>query len=241
MTATLIGRTIVVTRAARQAGPFAQELRSLGATVVEVPLIEIVDPADGGAALRNAVARISSYDWVVLTSPNAAARLIAAANSLPRVAVVGPGTAAVLTDAGFSVDLVADRHVGEGLVAAFPEGPGRVLLPRAAVSRKVIPRGLAAKGWMVDEVEAYRTIAVAADPSVRPLVRSAHAAVFTSSSTAKSFLASFGPDEMPETVVSIGPETTATLEAAGIHVSATAEPHTLAALTAVVVTLLGSG
>ncbi len=237
--APLTGRTIVVTRAASQAGPFARELRALGATVLGVPLIEIVDPADGGAALRDAVARISAYDWVVLTSPNAAARLVAVASALPRVAVVGPGTSAVVTDAGFSVDLVADRNVGEGLVDAFPNGTGRVLLPRAAVARHVVPRGLAAKGWTVDEVEAYRTVGVAADPELTPLVRAADAAVFTSSSTAQSFLASLGPNAMPDTVVSIGPETTVTLESAGVRVTATAHPHTLTALLTTLVTLLG--
>ena len=232
------GRTIVVTRAATQAGSFVVELRALGATVLQVPLIGIVDPADGGAALRLAVERISSYDWVVLTSPNAAARLVAGAGSLPRIAVIGPGTAAVVTDAGFSVDLVADRNVGEGLVDVFPNGRGRVLLPRAAVARDVVSRGLAAKGWTVDEVEAYRTVSVAADPALAPLVRAADAAVFTSSSTVQSFLASFGPDAMPSTIVSIGPETTATLKAAGVDVTATADPHTLAGLLAVLVTVL---
>lgn len=235
----LTGRTIVVTRAATQAGPFVEELRTLGAIVLEVPLIDIVDPADGGAALRSAVERISSYDWVVLTSPNAAARLVSGAVSLPRIAVVGPGTAAVVTDAGFSVDLVADRNVGEGLVDVFPNGPGRVLLPRAAVARDVVPRGLAAKGWTVDEVEAYRTVSVAVDPALAPLVQAADAAVFTSSSTAQSFLASLGLHAMPSTIVSIGPETTATLETAGVKVTATAHPHTLTALTALLIALFG--
>jgi uroporphyrinogen III methyltransferase / synthase len=222
-------RTIVVTRAAAQAGPFVRELQALGASVLEVPLIEIVDPADGGAALRAAVDSLSTYDWVVLTSPNAAARFVAAHNGEvgPKIGVVGPGTAAVLTDAGCSVTLIADRSVGEGLVEAFPLGPGRVLLPRAAVAREVVPKGLAAKGWAVDEVEAYRTQPVAADPAMGTTIAAADAIVFTSSSTATSFLSSYALATLPALVLSIGPETTATLEAAGATVSATANPHTL--------------
>ena len=51
----LFGRTVVVTRARAQASAFAHELRSLGASVIEAPTIEVVDPSDGGAALRAAV------------------------------------------------------------------------------------------------------------------------------------------------------------------------------------------
>jgi uroporphyrinogen-III synthase len=225
----LAGRTIVVTRAAAQAGPFVLELQALGASVLEVPLIEIVDPADGGAALRAAIDALVTYDWVVLTSPNAAARFVSALDGVvpAKIAVIGPGTAAVLADAGLSVALIADRSVGEGLVEVFPVGPGRVLLPRAAVARDVVPRGLAVKGWTVDEVEAYRTRPVAADPDLQPFIAAADAVVFTSSSTATSFLSSYPLAALPAMVLSIGPETTATLVAAGATVSTTANPHTL--------------
>ncbi len=228
----LDGRTIVVTRAAAQAGPFVAELQALGASVLEVPLIEIVDPADGGASLRAAVASIGRYDWVVLTSPNAAARFAAALNRgpTPALAVVGPGTAAVLTEAGLTVALIPDRSVGEGLVDAFPAGRGRVLLPRAAVARDVVPLGLSAKGWTVDEVEAYDTHPVPADPTLTPQIAAADAIVFTSSSTAASFLASFPLNALPPMVISIGPETTATLQSADAPVTATANPHTLPGL-----------
>jgi uroporphyrinogen-III synthase len=235
----LEGRTIVVTRAATQAGPFVDELVALGATVLQVPLIAIVDPTDGGAALRAAV--VSHYDWVVLTSPNAAATYVAALGDgvAPAIAVVGPGTASVVTYAGLSVALIADRNVGEGLVDAFPAGRGRILFPRAAVARDVVPRGLRSKGWAVDEVEAYRTIPVAADPALLPAIQAADAIVFTSSSTATSFLQSFPLSALPHFVASIGPETTATLEGAGATVSATANPHTLHGLVTLLQANLG--
>ena len=64
-------------------------------------------------------------------------------------------------------DLVPERFVAEALLDAFPAaGPdgGTVLLARAAVARDVLPEGLAARGWAVDVVEAYRTEPVAARP-----------------------------------------------------------------------------
>lgn len=239
----LLGRTVVVTRAADQAGPFVTLLESIGATVIEVPVIRIVPPTDGGAALRSAVTNVGVFGWVVLTSPNAAERFFGALagsgciGSMDdvRVACVGPGTAAVVREHGGHVDLVAARSVGEGLVEAFPVGSGRILLPRAAQARNVVPDGLRSKGWDVDEVEAYRTEPVDPDPALIPEVHAADVVAFTSSSTVRAFAASLGIGSCPPIVVSIGPETTATLREFGVQPSRTADPHTLGGLVQAIV------
>lgn len=241
----LAGFSVVVTRAAEQAGPFVASLTDLGATVVEVPVIRIADPEDQGAALRERVDHLSSYEWVVLTSPNAAHRFLRAVDDrsgdtgLVRIACVGPGTAAVVRERKRAVALVADRAVGEGLVESFPPGSGRVLLPRAAVARAVVPNGLRAKGWIVDEVEAYRTEFVAAPPGLKSVVSNSDAIAFTSSSTVRAFLATLGVDSLPALVLSIGPETTATLREHGVRPYLTADPHTLDGLLAAIVDALG--
>ncbi len=237
----LAGRSVVVTRAAEQAGPFVTSLRDLGAAVVEVPVIRIVPPDDGGAALLSRVGDLASYDWVVLTSPNAAERFLRAVDESVigspdvKIACVGPGTATVVREAGRHVALVADRAVGEGLVESFPFGSGRVLVPRAAVARSVVPDGLRARGWTVNEVVAYRTEPVPLDPAVRVAVRDADAIAFTSSSTVRAFVTSLGPDALPPIVVSIGPETTATLIEHGVRPFRTADPHTLDGLLAALI------
>lgn len=69
----LFGCSVVVTRARAQ----ASELTELGAEVVHVPVSQVADPEDGGAALRAAVAGIAGYDWLVLTSPNGVHRTFA--------------------------------------------------------------------------------------------------------------------------------------------------------------------
>ena len=60
-------------------------------------------------------------------------------------------------------DLVPDRFVAEALLDEFPPAPddheGRVLLARAAVARDVLPDGLRERGWVVDVVVAYKTVA----------------------------------------------------------------------------------
>src|SRR5205823_8409792 len=127
---------------------------------IELPAIAIAEPADGGATLRDAARRVREYDWVAFTSANAVSRfmdLLRDARDLggARVAAIGPGTADALAGRGVVADLVPDRFVAEALLDAFPTGNGRVLLPRAAVARDVLPEGLREKGWRVDVVEAY--------------------------------------------------------------------------------------
>ncbi|HEY9556935.1 MAG TPA: uroporphyrinogen-III C-methyltransferase, partial [Acidimicrobiales bacterium] len=74
----LLGRRVLVTRTRTQASELVAELRAAGAHPIEVPVIEVVDPLDGGASLRAATKDLATYDWVVLTSPNGAERLLAA-------------------------------------------------------------------------------------------------------------------------------------------------------------------
>lgn len=229
----LFGRTVVVTRARAQASTFVAGLRQLGATTVEIPAIRIEDPGDGGAALGAAVAQLSSFDWVVVTSPNGARRLLdvcrdARAFGAARVAAIGPGTADVLAEGNVVADLVPERFVAEGLLEVFPEGDGRVLLARAAEARDVLPEGLRAKGWDVEVVEAYRT--VQGRPTVEDLqaVAAADIVTFTSSSTVRNFLAVC--DVVPPVVACIGPITAATAREHGLHVDVEAEVHTIEGL-----------
>lgn len=250
----LIGRSVVVTRTRDQSPELARHLREAGADVVIAPTIRIGEPADGGAALRAAVADVSSYDWVVLTSPNGAARFC---NELRdgrdlagvKVAVIGPGTAASMRSARITADLIPPHFVAESLLEVFPDPPdggGRVLLARAAVARDVLPDGLRAKGWDVDVVEAYRTESVDYDDETRARVRSADAVTFTSSSTAEHFVAAMGGPEAaaagaPPVVSCIGPVTAATARELGLTVTAEAEVHSIAGLVTSVIDALSDG
>jgi len=221
--------TVVVTRAAEQSGDLVDRLETAGYEVLEVPVIAIADAADGGVALEAALTRLEQVDWLVVTSPNGAARVRDAVSACrperrPRLAVVGPGTAAAL---GVPVDLVASSSVGEGLVDDFPSGSGRVLLVQAQAARPVVREGLAAKGWEVDAVVAYRTVAVAPPEAQLARVRTADAVVFTSGSTVRGLLGAVGQDGLPPIVVSIGPATTSVAAEVGVHVTATAAVHTL--------------
>jgi uroporphyrinogen-III synthase len=256
----LTGRTILVTRARRQAGRLSEELRALGAKVVEIPAIEIVPP-ESYAALDAALRNLSQYQWLIVTSANGArvaqermAALGIEAETLAhlRVAAVGASTAQALRDAGMRVNITPREYVAESLVEALGgrvRGE-RVLLARAAVARDVIPDALRAQGATVDVADAYRTVIPKDSVTAMRTIfgEGAHApdaATFTSSSTVTNFLALLraagvtAPAAMK--AVSIGPVTSATLRENGWEPAAEADPHDLSGLVESVVRAVGRG
>lgn len=249
MSGPLDGRTIVVTRARSQASALTTRLVGLGATVVELPVIAIEDPDDGGEALRSAADALvgDAYRWLVVTSASTAGRLSRAlAGRQPstgtKVAAVGSATAAALAAEGLTVDLVPDRAVGEALVDAFPpptDPRPTVLFVRAATVRPVVASGLASKGWQVDEVVAYRTVMPELDPVLVEAARQADGLCLTSSSTVEGSLAALGVNGLPRVVVSIGPVTSAALRASGRPPDAEADPHSVEGVIEALVEVMG--
>ncbi len=171
----LFGRRVVVTRARHQASGLVERLRAVGAEPVEVPTIEIVDPDDGGEALRAVAAHVREYDWVCFTSPNAVERFLAClhdARSLGdvRVAAVGPGTAATLAAAGVVADLVPDRSLAEGLVEAFPDADADVDAELAAPDPAGDRRAVSGPISGPDAGRRFRRVLLPQAASARPVL-----------------------------------------------------------------------
>lgn len=243
----LAGRRVVVTRTEAQGRALEAALRERGADPVLVPTIEILPPSDP-SPLVDAVERLATYGWVVLTSPNGVERLFAElgrqgrdarAFGAAQVAAVGPGTARALAEAGVRADLVATERRGEGLAKdlldAVGEARPRVLLVRAEVAREVLPETLRAAGCVVDVVAAYQT---------RPPSRSLRAGVeallgagavdavtFSSGSAVANFcdaLEGRAGEVLDHAVVaSLGPVTTDAARARGVRVDVTAAEPTV--------------
>jgi uroporphyrinogen-III synthase len=234
----LSGRRIVVTRPAER-GMLATMLRMQGADVVELPLIGIADPDDGGEALTAALADLGAYNWLVVTSPAGGARVAAALAGArpgaPLVAAVGVATGESL---GREPDLVPGRQIAEALVDAFPHGHGRVLLARAAEARSVVPIGLRAKGWQVDDIVAYRTVTIEHGP-MPAAAASADAVVFASGSQVRAWAHNFGTTTPPESIA-IGPVTAGVAAEVGVAITAVAQHHSLTGLVEAVVARCGA-
>ncbi len=244
----LAGLSVVVTRPREQAPALIDLLEAVGATTVEVPVIEILDPADGGARLGSALSGLGPGDWLVVTSPNGAARAAHAAVEIGlgagiRVAAIGPGTRARAEAAGLAVTLVPSRSIAEGLLEVFPEPPvdgGQVVLARAESARKVLPEGLRLMGWSVTDVAAYRTTPVAVDQEASDACGAADVVAFTSSSAVGHLIDAVGISGLPAAIASIGPATSATVSARGLTVDVEAEVHTLPGLVDAMATRFGS-
>jgi uroporphyrinogen III methyltransferase/synthase len=246
----LFGRRVVVTRARESASELTRLLSEMGAGVVEVPTIRIGPPADGGAGLRRAAARLAdgAYRWAVFTSVNAVEALLGVVPDLRplarvSVAAVGPATADALARHRLPPDLVppAGHQDAGGLVERFPEpdgSGGEVLFPRAAAGRDTLVEGLALRGWRVDLVEAYRTGPAEVPPGAAAEVAGADAICFSSSSTVTGFLESCGPAAVPPVVVCIGPVTARTARDAGLEVTAVSPRASVDDLAATVAQIL---
>jgi len=245
----LFGKGVVITRPEAQAESFAALLHAEGARAIHFPTIRI-DPPDSWVELDAALNRLAEYAWIVFTSANGVrffmARLRERGGDLRdlkgiRIAVIGPATAKMLAEMGLRVDLVPEEYISEGVVQAFAGQDVRgkkILLPRAAEARDVIPAGLARMGARVDVITVYRTV-----PSghraeeLLPLIAAGRVDVvtFTSPSTVTNFLAIMGPDfTLPPAVkiAAIGPVTAAAVNKAGLAVDILQETYTIPGLVA---------
>jgi uroporphyrinogen III methyltransferase/synthase len=254
----LFGKRIVVTRAKGQAEGLSSRLRALGAEVVELPTIEI-RPAADYAPLDRAIANLACYDWLIFTSANGVRffleRLDGSAADLrglrAKICAIGPATRAAIESAHLKADLMGKDYVAEGLLEAFRAhdlAGRRVLLPRAAVARDLVPDELARRGAQVDVVEAYRTVvpedAAARAREIFDAARKPDIITFTSSSTVQNFAAvaqAFLPVLPSLRAVSIGPVTTRTARGLGIEIAAEAEVFTIDGLVQAVLTLCDTG
>ncbi|MCU0259548.1 MAG: uroporphyrinogen-III synthase [Ilumatobacteraceae bacterium] len=236
MSGRLVGRRIVTTRDA--VGELERRLEAEGAVALHLPLIEVVPPDDGGAALRAALDLLVPGDWVVVTSRHGA-ELVGPAivGRGLRTAAVGTTTAARLAaTSGQPVDVVPEVQRAEALAAALPAGATRVLVAQADIADPGLVEALRRRGAVVEEVTAYRTVARRPDPAQRSLVADADAVLLASGSAARAWPAEL---PLPPVVVVIGPSTAAAAAAAGVPVHAVAAEHSVAGLVEAVVAALG--
>src|SRR5580700_496048 len=231
----LAGTRILVGRARHQAGSLSASLRGLGASVSEIPFIEIRRP-QSYEPLDSALKNIRNYDWLILTSVNGVEamwervrKLRVTRRMLGRllIAAIGPATKKAIVKHGLKVKMVPEEYVAEAVVNKLRDKVNgkRVVLIRAKVARDVIPEELRAAGAEVDVVEAYETAAPEKSRArlhtlLKNSARRPHIVTFTSSSTAKNFaeLLSHGKGGPPSAswlkdvqFASIGPVTSATL------------------------------
>jgi uroporphyrinogen III methyltransferase/synthase len=242
----LFGKRVVVTRTRQQIGAVSKQLADLGADVIELPTIRITEPTNP-VEFGELVQDCHTYDWIVFSSPNGVEAFFKMFDKLfddaraiggARIAVIGPGTGVKIRERHLAVDLMPEKDfVAEGLVKAFRDHQDienlKVLWVRAEEVRDVVADGLTALGAIVDEAQAYKTVAETEDNLdgiERLKEEGADVITFTSASTVEHFLALGVP--LPEGIrtASIGPVTSAEMKKRGLKVDVEAKEHTIPGL-----------
>ena len=250
----LQGKRILVTRSASQASQFTDLLTSRGAEVIEMPTLAILPPTSW-EFLDQAIASLSNYDWLILTSANAVDSFFVrlknsgkdsrALYSL-KIAVVGRKTAEVLANYGIMPDLVPTDFVADALVDAFLAIPNHVLTDKKMLfprvesgGREILVEQLQKHGAVVDAIPAYESgCPESIDPIALEAIQTQNldAIAFASSKTVKHFCRLL--DRVADqdtwrswladvTIASIGPQTSKTCDELFGRVDCEAREYTL--------------
>ncbi len=246
----LFGKRIVVTRSRSQASQLVARLGDLGADVLEIPTIRI-EPPKKLAPLKEAIASIGIYDWIVFTSPNGVDAFFSEFFKVHRdirelgaikVASIGAVTAQKLAELHLEVDLQPEKFTGDELVAAFKDAVScenlNFLLPRADLADDRLRRGLEDLGGIVDDLDAYQTVPETEDRTGHLALlqeQGADLVTFSSSSTVNNFCDLVDVAALQKTFpqlefASIGPQTSQAMRDRGLAVAVEAEIHTIPGL-----------
>jgi len=247
----LHGRCVVITRAHEAGGAFAAGLRALGAQVTEFPVIEIAAP-DSYAAIDAALARVTSFDWMIFTSASGVERMLERMTTRgvglrtlegAKLGAIGPATAARLNEHALTVAAMPREYRAEAIVEAIGAERirgARILIPRAQVAREILPEMLMAAGAReVVVAPVYKTVKPANAPVERLHAMAASGTIdlvaFTSSSTVTNFCEMVGAAVARGLkAAAIGPITAETARAAGLRVVAQPTEYTVPGLIAAI-------
>ncbi|MFY9178928.1 MAG: uroporphyrinogen-III synthase [Venatoribacter sp.] len=166
--------SVIVTRPSKQAQPITEELRGLGYSVHNLPLMNIVPVPDNAehALLRQQIQNLNEYQAVVVVSINAAEIGLHWLDQYwPQAPVgidwiaVGPSTQEILENAGLQVHCPAESYDSEGMLelACLSESKikdKKVLLWRGIGGRETLASTLRQRGAKVEYAELYQRLEI---------------------------------------------------------------------------------
>lgn len=227
----LAGKRILVTRATEQVGVFREKLHTLGAEVLELPVIEI-KPCAWKKDMKAGLHSLNKWEWIIFTSANGVnfffskmrsegldARILGGL----KVAVVGRKSREALLAYGVNPDLVPKDYSSRALIAKFQKFPlskKRMLWIRGNLAPEALAVQLRQRGAIVDGWIVYNTCkASRVDAKMLSQIRSGNFeyGLFTSSSTVRNFISIIGKKSFTRICekvkwLSIGPSTLTEME-----------------------------
>jgi uroporphyrinogen-III synthase len=159
MNAQLAGVRVLVTRPAHQAEQLCRLIEGAGGTAVRLPLLTI-EPSTRAAEARRLLA--APRELWILTSANAVRHALPLIGDWPpRLAAIGPATAAALAAAGQDASRPLTGSSSEALLALpeLQQIAGRlILVVTGEGGLQLLEQGLAARGALVERAEVYRRV-----------------------------------------------------------------------------------
>lgn len=250
----LKGKTIVLTRTLEQSESSANIFRQLGANVIPFPTLDIVPPASW-RVFDEIISSGEKIDFLIFTSGHAVRMFIHRCTELKlvynfnnvKVVAVGSKTASVCSKLGVPVHIIPKVFSGEGVIAELihhPLAKKIVFIPRSAIGREELPRGLETLGAVIKTAPVYN-VAIPAIEKINNHIEELHYSspdliIFTSPSTFENYLQILNiahPAEYFESVLvaAIGPTTKAAIEAKGVTVEIIPAEYTIDALAKTIV------
>lgn len=234
----LSGQRVLVTGSRSMVERLSPLLKEEGAEAISFSLIrtEAMDTPE----FDRAMADIDSYTWIVLTSANGVECFFDKLKAMRKdirdfrdvhFAVIGDGTKKALEGHGIYSDLIPTAYSSKDMAAAMVphmKPTDKVLLLRAEEANAVLPDSLTAAGIDHTCVSLYHTVVDErkADELSR-LIETVDYITFASSSAVRAFVSMAGSlENVSAKYISIGPVTTKTAEAEGLHVDRTAAVYT---------------
>lgn len=205
----LSGMRVVVTRPRERGRKLAEDLRFLGAQVLEIPSIALAAVKEN-RQLGQALKQITQFQWLVFTSPSGVDMFFEECRERGvdlrrlaglRIAVIGAGTRGRLEQKGFFADVMPEVYSGAQLgmcLAAQLRGGEKILIPRAREGSKELLKELEkVPDVQICDVSVYDT--QPSDfccPQLKQelLEMDGFVAVFTSASTVRGFMEQVGDE-----------------------------------------------
>ncbi|WP_457636901.1 uroporphyrinogen-III synthase [Oceanithermus sp.] len=132
------------------------------------------------------------WDWVIVTSPTAAAFLLIAWEEAGRpnlrLAAIGKGSARALEAGDLTVEYTSPQAYGAYLAADLG-GAGRVLWPTSALAGKGMEKVLSERGFKLTRLDVYLTLPRELDAEERGVLARAAVAALASPSAVRAWVA----------------------------------------------------
>ena len=256
----LSGKRIAVTRTRDQASELAARLQTLGAEVLELPLIHVSKEIDKHT-LHEVLLELGGYDWIVFTSANGVRfffdefhRIYDDIRSLGllRFASVGDATAKAIGEQHIRVEcqpkIATAEALADELIATGSLDNAKVLVITGNLNRDTLVQKLEEARAIVDRLQVYKTerTDLTNDPAAREFrTRGADAILFASSSAVESFTDQAAALKLEKGATrpiagSIGPQTSESMKKLGLPVGFEAKTPSLDALIEALVKKLGA-